>query len=299
MSHSHSHSRVSAGVSAGRLFTTMALNFAITIAEVIGGLFSGSLSLISDALHNLSDGVAIIISYIAIRLNQRPKSPQFTFGLKRAEILAATVNASTLIVICFFLFKEAYGRLVSPSHIEGGMMAAVAGIGLLANVAGTLLLRPGARDSMNIRAAYLHLFSDALSSVAVLLGGLAIYFYKIYWLDPVLTILISLYVLRESYLIVKEAVNVILMGTPAHLSLRAIQKELEALPGVRNIHHVHAWRLDEHDVHFEAHVEVEDMRVSQTSELLKQMEELLREKFGISHVTLQFESDICKEKELV
>jgi len=299
MSHSHAHGHTGQRVSSGRLFLTMALNFAITIAEVIGGLVSGSLSLISDALHNLSDGFAIIISYIAIRLNQRPKSLQYTFGLKRAEILAAIVNASTLIIICFFLFKEAYSRLVSPSAVSGGVMAGVAAIGLLANVIGTLLLRSGAKESMNIRAAYLHLFSDALSSVAVILGGLAITLFHIYWLDPVLTILISLYVLKASFAIVRDAVNMILMGSPENLSLRAIQRELEAIPGVRNIHHVHVWRLDEHNIHFEAHVEVEDMRISETSELLKKMEDLLRHRFHITHVTLQFESDICKKKQLV
>ena len=299
MSHSHSHGNGHHAIATNRLFTTMVLNFAITVAEVIGGLVSGSLSLISDALHNLSDGFAIIISYIAIRLNQKPKSLQFTFGLKRAEILAAVINASTLIVICFFLFREAYSRLVSPSPISGGIMAGVATIGLLANVAGTLLLRSGAEKSINIRAAYLHLFSDALSSVAVILGGLAIFFFGITWLDPVLTILISLYVLKQSYAIVKDAVNVILMASPAYLSLQAIQRELESIPGVRNIHHVHVWRLGENDVHFEAHVEVEDMRISETSRLLKKMETLLRRRFRISHVTLQFESDICKEKQLV
>ena len=298
MAPTHDHS-VNQSTSGKRLFATMMLNFLITIAEIFGGIWSGSLSLISDAVHNFSDGIAIIISYIALRLNRRPKTAQYTFGLKRAEILAAIINSSTLIIICFFLFREAYERFLHPQPITGGLMVLVAAVGLAANVAGTLLLRKGSQSSMNLRAVYLHLFSDAVSSLAVILGGMAIYFYRIYWLDPLLTVLISLYILRESYRIAKEAVQVIMMASPQDIPLDQVEQLITAIPHVKNIHHIHLWRLDEHDIHFEAHVEVEDMPVSATGAILNQIQHELQERFGVSHVTVQFEQDQCNEKTLL
>lgn len=281
-----------------RLFITMMLNFLITAAEIIGGIASGSLSLISDALHNFSDGISIVISYIAIRLSKHPETESYTFGLKRAEILAAVVNSSTLIAICFYLFKESYKRFTAPEPIEGGIMMLTATVGLLANVIGTLLLREGSRGNMNIRSAYLHLMSDAVSSVAVILGGAAICFFNIYWLDPVLTVLISLYVLKESFDIIKDATNVLMMGSPKSVSLEEIQKEIEQIPGVRNLHHIHIWMLNENSVHFEGHVEVEDMPVSESARIRELIEEKLH-RHHISHVTLQIECDTSDCKSLL
>ncbi|UCH98783.1 MAG: cation transporter [Candidatus Aminicenantes bacterium] len=277
----------------------MMLNFLITVVEVIGGLLSGSLSLISDALHNFSDGIAIIISYIAIRLGKQPQTFKYTFGLKRAEILAAAFNAGTLIAICIYLFKESYERFTSPQHIQGGMMITVASIGLVANVAGTLLLKRGSKENINIRSAYLHLLGDAVSSVAVIIGGICIQLFRMYWVDPLLTVLISVYILAKSIEIVKESINVLMMGAPQSISIKNIQKELKDIQGIKNIHHVHIWRLGEHDIHFEAHVDVEDMPISQTTQLCTIIEEKLKYNHGITHVTLQFETDKCESKKLV
>jgi cobalt-zinc-cadmium efflux system protein len=299
MGHAHHHHHADETTSTARLFITMALNFLITVVEVIGGLISGSLSLLSDALHNFSDGISIIISYIAIQLGKKPKSPKYTFGLKRAEILAAVINAGTLIVICFYLFKEAYERFMEPRHIAGIMMISVAGVGLVANVIGTLLLKKGAKDNINIRSAYLHLLGDAISSVAVIIGGVAIHFFKIYWIDPLLTVLISIYILVKSIEIIKEAIDVLMMGAPESVSIETIQQDLEDIPGINNIHHVHVWRLSEKDIHFEAHIDVEDMQVSETTNLSCKIEEKLKHHHGITHVTLQFESDKCASKKLV
>jgi cobalt-zinc-cadmium efflux system protein len=282
-----------------RLFIAMALNLLITVVEVIGGLVSGSLSLLSDALHNFSDAVSIVISYTAIRLGRHPKSTKYTFGLKRAEILAAVVNSATLIIICFYLFKEAYERLVSPQAIAGGTMIIVAAVGLIANIIGTLLLKEGSRHNINIRATYLHLLGDTFSSVAVILGGIGIVFFRFYWLDPVLTVLISIYILKESIEIVKEAINVLMMGAPESISIEDIRTQIEAIPCIKNIHHVHIWRLSDKEIHFEAHIDVEDMTVSETCRLSNIIEEKLNRHHGISHVTLQFESDKCASKKLV
>jgi cobalt-zinc-cadmium efflux system protein len=304
MSHNHTHinghhQHNAEDISTTRLFITMSLNFIITIAELIGGILSGSLALISDALHNFSDGIAIIISYIAIRLNKKPVNKNFTFGFKRADIIAAVFNASVLIGISLYLFIESYNRFVSPEPIEGGLMIIVASIGLLANVIGTLLLQKGAKGSMNIRAAYLHLMSDAVSSVAVIIGGLFIYFYNVYWIDPVLTVLISLYIIKASYSIVKEATKVLMMAAPENLSINEIEKGILELDEIQNIHHVHLWRVNDKEIHFEAHINVEDMMVSNTEMVSEKIEKLLRNNFNISHVTLQFECNKCDDVELI
>lgn len=177
--HNHSNNR---DIGPIRLIIIIILNFTISITEIIWGILSGSLSLISDALHNFSDGIAVIISYIAIKLNRKPKDYQYTFGYKRAEIIAAIFNASVLIGISLYLFFEAYNRFVNPQEIKGGLMIIVAGIGLVANVIGTLLLKSGSKINMNIRSAYLHLLSDAISSMAVIVGGIFIFFLQ-YLLD--------------------------------------------------------------------------------------------------------------------
>jgi cobalt-zinc-cadmium efflux system protein len=299
MGHKHDHHHIDRSTSTVRLFVTMMLNFLITVVEVIGGLLSGSLSLISDALHNFSDGIAIIISYIAIRLGKHPQTFKYTFGMKRAEILAAAFNAGTLIAICIYLFKESYERFVSPQHIEGGLMITVAGIGLIANVVGTLLLKKGSKHNINIRSAYLHLLGDAVSSVAVIIGGICIQLFRMYWVDPLLTVLISVYILIRSIEIVKESINVLMMGAPESVSIENIQKELESITGIKNVHHVHIWRLGEHDIHFEAHIDVDDMLVSRTTSLCTIVEEKLKHDHGITHITLQFETDKCDSKNLV
>ncbi len=298
MGHSHHHSQ-SAETSGARLVITILLNFGITIAEIIGGIISGSLSLISDAMHNFSDGIAVIISYIAIRLNKKPKDYKFTFGYKRAEIIAAVFNASVLIGISLYLFFEAYNRLVNPEPIKGGIMIIVAVVGLLANVAGTLLLKKGANESMNIRSAYLHLFSDAISSLGVIVGGIFIYYYKIYWIDPVITALISIYIIKESLEIVKETVQILMMAAPAEIEIEMIEKALKNIDYIKGIHHVHFWRVNEKDIHFEAHVKVTDMPVSRTEKILTNIEKILHDKFDIGHVTLQFECSLCEADTLV
>lgn len=296
MSHNHNKAEET---SEKNLFVTMALNFFITVAEVIGGLISGSLSLISDALHNFSDGIAIIITYIAMRLSKKPRTFKYTFGLKRAEIIAAIINASTLIIISFFLIKEAIERFYNPSPIAGSIMLIVASLGLTANVVGTLLLKKGSKNNLNIRAAYFHLLSDAISSLAVIVGALFIIFFKISWIDPLLTILISIYILKMTYEIVKESLNVIMMSSPAGINLDELKILVERIPGVINIHHVHLWKLNDNDTHFEAHIEVEDMAVSKTIDIQKLIELELHDRYEINHTTLQFECDKCETKKLV
>jgi cobalt-zinc-cadmium efflux system protein len=277
----------------------MLLNFVITIAEIIGGILSGSLSLISDALHNFSDGIAVIISYFAIQLKKKPNTEKHTFGFKRAEILAALINAAVLVAISIYLFYESIIRLISPQEVEGGLMTLVAAIGLLANVIGTVLLKRDSGSSLNIKSAYLHLLSDAVSSAAVIAGGIAIYFFRIYWLDPILTIIISIYVLKESFEIVTNTLHVLMEGTPPNISMEKVKKLVEQIDGVVDIHHLHIWTVGEDDIHLEAHVNINNMITEESDSLRMKIEKLLHENFNIHHSTIQFECGVCETKTLI
>ena len=290
--HFQAHKHVESDVTGIKLFFVIILNFLITAAQIIGGLVSGSLSLISDALHNFSDGISMLISYLAIKVARKEKDLNRTFGYKRATILAALLNSSVLIVLSIYLFKEAYDRFINPQVIDGGLVIWVALIGLAANFVGMLLLRKNAKGDMNLKSSYLHLLSDTLSSVGVIIGGILISFLKIYWVDPLLTVLIALYVLVESYQIVKKAVQILMQGVPKNIDVDEITKELETIDFVENVHHVHVWSLDENNINFEAHVTIGDMPVSETYKVNREVERIL-EQFGINHITIQFECECC------
>ena len=295
----HNHSHIDENTPVMKVGVTIVLNLIIGFAEVIGGIISGSLSLISDALHNFSDAAAIIISYIAIKISKITQTEGFTFGFKRAEILAALINASALLVISIFLIWEAVERLYKPNLIGTKVMFIVALIGLVANIVGALLLRAEAKNSLNLKSAYLHLFSDAVTSVAVLIGAVCIHYWNIYWLDPILTIAISIYIIIESFKILKHTLVILMMGKPDHLSLSEIKEAIEAIPEVANIHHVHLWMMTDKLFHFEAHIDIKDMSKTDTDSILHKAEEILDEKFGITHTTLQLESSKCDSKEIL
>lgn len=281
------------------LIITFFLNILITVVQIIGGFLSGSLALISDALHNFSDAVAILITFIALRLSGKPKTYKYTFGLKRAEIVAAVINASTLIIISFFLVREAIYRLATPGEIDGQLMLIVAVIGFFPNLIGALLLKNDSDSNINIKAAYLHLLSDAVSSVAVILGAIFIIFYNITVVDPILTIFISIYILFEAYKILKESIDILMMANIEKIDLDEIKQLVEKNQGVKNIHHIHLWKLNDDETHLEAHIEVEDMYVSKTSEILKIISFELKKRYGINHITLQFECGLCERSDII
>jgi cobalt-zinc-cadmium efflux system protein len=277
----------------------MLLNILITVMQIAGGIISGSLALISDALHNLSDAVSIIISYIAIRLKNRNNSERHTFGLKRAEILAAVINSAVLIAIYIFLFYQAFLRFLKPNKIEAGIMTLIASIGFIANVIGTILLRRDSKNSINIRSSYVHLLSDSVSSVAVILAGIAISVWNILWIDPLLTILIGIYIIKESFNILLEAVHVLMEGAPSEISLDEVKKEVEKFSEVKDIHHIHIWTVGDGDIHLEAHVNISDIKISESDKLRFKIEQKIESVFHIHHITLQFECNQCLEDGLL
>jgi len=266
------------------------LNMVIAVVEFAGGILSGSLALFSDALHNLSDAFATFIAYMAILIGKREADPKRTFGYKRIEILAALINAVILIVISVYLLKEAWLRWNNPEPINSMIMLVVAMVGLLANVYALIILKRDAGKSINVKAAYIHLIGDSLSSVVVIIGGVLISLFKIYWIDPLITLFISLYIIRSGYIILKESVNILMQSAPDHLDLTAIKNQVELIPEVLNIHHMHAWMLTDREIHMEAHVELNsDLALSQVKTIHHDIELLLKKSYRVHHVTLQFE----------
>jgi len=291
----HGHSHDISNLSGIKIFWVTFLNATITIAEIIGGIFSGSLALLSDALHNLSDTLAIALSYVTNKIAQKPNDDKKTYGYKRAEILSAFVNSSVLLAISVILIFEAIKRIANPETINGTLMIIISLIGLFANLISVYLLEKDSHDNLNIKSSYLHLISDTVSSVGVLLGGLAIKFLDFIWIDPIITVIISVYIIFETWKIIKKTID-ILMQSSASLDFDKIKIDIEKIDKVKNIHHVHSWLSNEKTVHFEAHIDMEDIKLSEAEKVYEEIEHLLKEHYCISHITIQAEVDKCTNK---
>ncbi|QGY42905.1 cation diffusion facilitator family transporter [Maribellus comscasis] len=294
MAHSHETHQVSAS----KLVFTIILNGIITAAQIVGGIVSGSLALISDAVHNLSDMISVILAYIAQLLGQKPSTRKSTFGYKRAEILAAFINALALIGISIFLVFEAIDRLSTLPEVDAKWMFWLGLLGLIANGISVLILEKEKNKSINIKAAYLHLLGDALTSLAVILGAVLIWFYEIYWIDPVVTILISIYLFVHTIKLLKESVTILMQMAPADLHIDEIEKRLMELNDLKDVHHIHLWNLTDKLIHFECHIILkDDIKVSETNKLFRNVQRMLHDEFDIEHVTIQFEYDPghCKD----
>jgi cobalt-zinc-cadmium efflux system protein len=291
--HDHAHGEEIAGLGKGRLLLVILFNLVISAAEIIGGLISGSLSLVSDAVHNLSDSVSMIFTFVTLRIAEKPKSKTKTYGYGRANILAAFINSAALIGISVFLIIEAVQRFFIPNRITGDLVIIVAAIGLLGNLFSVLVLRKSSGENMNIRASYLHLLSDMLSSVAVIVAGLLIKFVSVTWIDPILTIFLNLVILRSGFRVLKESIDILMQGTPLHLDGESVARRLADIGGVTGAHHIHIWRLDEKNTLLEAHVQMEDMLLSQASVINGEISRVLRDEFEIGHAVIQFESEVC------
>jgi cobalt-zinc-cadmium efflux system protein len=271
---------------------TIVLNVIITAAQIAGGLISGSLALISDAIHNLSDGIAIFLAYMANVISQKERTSQSTFGYKRAEILAAFINALALIAISFFLMVEAVKRFFHPQEVDFKWMIILGFLGLVANSFSVLILHKDKQENLNMKAAYLHLMGDALTSLAVIFGALFIWLWNWYWIDPLVTMLISFYLLFHTIRLLKESTEILMQFAPASIHINELETQLNGIEGIMRIYHIHIWRLTDQTIHFEAHVELlGDLKLSQTQPINEQVNDLLKNEYGINHVTLQFEFD--------
>ncbi|MGB6269382.1 MAG: cation diffusion facilitator family transporter [Olleya sp.] len=287
-SHSHNHSHNYNDLKGRNLIISILLNILITVAQVIGGIVSGSLALLSDALHNFSDVLSLVVSYVANKLSKKDASLNKTFGYKRAEILAAFINASTLIIVAVLLIIEAIKRVQNPEEIESNLVIWLSLLGILANGFSVLLLKKDSQANMNMRSAYLHLLTDMLASVAVLIGGLLMKFYQVYWVDSALTLVIALYLIWMGFDLLKTSTKVLMLFTPDAIPVDEIVKEINAFAEIKNVHHIHVWQLNEDEIHFEAHIDFEnDITLSEFDIILHKVEELLFHKFEINHVNIQ------------
>ena len=295
--HHHTHNH---GMPEGKnLFLSVVLNLGITIAQVIGGIVSGSMALLSDALHNFSDVLSLLITFFTFRLAQKKHTEKRTFGYRRGEILAAFINSVTLLVIASFLVYEAGYRIFHPQKINAQIVVGLALASILINGASVLLIRRGAQKNINIRSAYLHLFTDMLTSVAVLVGGLLVHYFALFWVDGVITLLIALFLIYSGWKILTESVGIIMLFSPEEVNIDALARQIEAIDGIKNLHHLHLWRLTDNQIHMEAHVDVAcDMTVSAFEEKLKAIETIAAE-MGIHHVTIQPEWTRNDDKKLI
>ena len=284
----------------GRLLLSVFLNGLITLVEFTGGILSNSLALVSDAIHNLSDTLALFMAWIAHRIGKRRPDHRRTFGYQRFGILSAFINASVLSGVSIYLIYEAVLRFLEPEPVKSNLMLVIALTGLVANLLSMLFLHRDSKQSLNVRAAYLHLLGDTLSSVGVVAGAILMHYLPIYWIDPLLTVVISVVIIRQAYGILRASVEILMQSTPPHIDLEEICKCIGQIEQVRNLHHVHCWQLQDQDVLFEAHVETRrDMPVSESGQLRSEIERVLREQFGITHATLQVEFEHCEDTSLI
>lgn len=283
-----------------KLMLSIILNLVISIAQLVGGIISGSLALQSDALHNFSDVLSLIISYIADRYSRKSASFTKTFGYKRAEIFAAFINAASLLIIGLYLVYESVVRFLNPYTIQTGIVIWLAVLGIVFNGFSAFLLFKDSRANMNMRSAYLHLLTDTAASVAVLIGGLVMKYYGWFWIDSVLTVIIALYLIVMGFDLFKSSFKVLMLFTPSELKLEAISKTVCVFPEIKNIHHVHIWQVNDEEIHLEAHMEFNrDITLTEFDEVLQQVEKILYEDFGINHVNIQPEFQRDDPKDII
>lgn len=295
MSHSHQHHHHAAAEGGDkRMIGAIAVNMLLTVAQIVGGVVSGSLSLIADALHNFSDAASLVIAFAARKIARRPSDEDMTFGYVRAEIVAALINYTTLIVIGLYLVYEAVMRFITPEPIEGWIVVVIAAVALVIDLVTALLTYALSKESMNIRAAFLHNIADALGSVGVIFAGTLIILYDWRIIDPIVTLLIAAYILWQAFAEIGGSIRMLMLGTPSGIDIQALVRALGAEPGVASVHHVHVFAIDERYTAMEAHVVLAEGFEASSDDVKARLKALAREKFGIGHSTLEMERpDAC------
>lgn len=275
--------------SRGRLLAVLVLTGGFMIVEVVGAVFTGSLALAADAGHMLTDVGGLALALFAVWIAARPPTPAKTFGYYRVEILAALVNALVLLAVAAWILVEAYQRILAPPEVLGGPMMVIAALGLGVNVLGAWLLQGGARASLNVRAAYFEVLSDALSSVGVLIAAGVVTWTGWNVVDPLVSAAVAIFIVPRTWRLLAQAVNVLLEGTPTHLKLDEIEEAMTQVPGVRRVHDLHVWTLTSGREAMSAHVVVDDL--GESERLLEVLHAVLHARFGIDHTTIQLEKE--------
>jgi cobalt-zinc-cadmium efflux system protein len=288
MAHHHSHGSGSARTRS--LVSTFVLVVAYAVAEFLGGLWSGSLALLADAGHMVSDAAALALTLFALHFARRAPTPERTYGYYRAEILAALANGATLVAIAVLIVVEAYHRIRNPPVVEGPLMLAIAAGGLVVNVAGLWFLGGSHAHDLNVRGAWLHVLTDALGSVQALAAGVLIWLYGWYWVDPLASVLIALLVIYSSWTLIAQSVAVLMEGTPSHIKVDDVRVALQGLAHVIDVHDLHVWSITSGFVALSAHLVVEDESIDE--DVLRSSEQLLTSRFGIRHTTIQIDRTV-------
>ncbi len=290
MAHDHIHDNQKKGHD--KLTLAIAVNVMLTLAQVVGGLLSGSLSLIADALHNLSDAASLGIALFARIIGNKPADKVKTFGYKRAEVIGALINLTTLILMGIYLIYQALWRFVVPNEISGWLVVMVAIFALIVDVVTAVLTYTLSKGSLNMKAAFLHNVSDAMASVGVIVAGSLILLYQWYWVDALMTLLIAGYVLWQGFAMLPKVIHLLMEGMPENLSLDDIVGAMEATPNVLSVHHVHVWQLDEEKNALEAHIVIDTTNLNELENIKQTLKLLLAQRFKISHSTLEIETPL-------
>lgn len=293
MGSGHSHA-AQPGQSERPLWIALMLTTAFLIAEIVGGILTNSLALISDAAHMFTDTAALAISLAAIRIGRRPADASRTFGYYRFEILAAAFNAILLFLVAIYILYEAYQRLNNPPEIESGTMLYVAAFGLVVNLISMRLLSSGKDSSLNVKGAYLEVWSDMLGSIGVIIGALVIRYTGWGWVDSAIAVGIGLWVLPRTWILLKASMNVLLEGAPEGLGIGEVKEVIAAVPGVASVHDLHVWSITSGKSSLTVHV-VQREDVTDPQALLTTIRQLVAEKYDIHHCTIQIETSPCEE----
>lgn len=287
MAHSHDHELE--GLSDRRIGYTVALNVLLTVAEIVGGIVSGSVALVADALHNLNDAVALLIALIARRISRKQPDERRTFGYRRAEVVGGLINLIALAVVGVFLAYESILRFFEPSDIGAWVMIIVSGVALTVDVLTVVLLFAMRKGSVNLRAAFMHNLSDALASVAVMAGGAAILLFGITWIDPLLSLVIVVYIFWQVYQLLPSTVRLLMESAPEGLDLKQLVQRMSQVEKVKGVHHLHVWQLDEHENALEAHVVIAPSDTPAIEDIKNDLKRLLKQDFGVAHSVLELE----------
>jgi cobalt-zinc-cadmium efflux system protein len=291
--HTHSHLRDVAGQSTRRLSISLFLTLAFVILEAGAGIFSNSLALLTDAAHNLTDVIALGLSWFAIRITTRPANERKTYGYHRVGILVALINSTTLVLISFGIFYEAWHRFLSPPEVQSSVLIGVGLIAVIINVVTAMLVRHGSESDLNLRSAFVHLMGDVLSTVGAVVAGVVIYFTGANWLDPLVSVFIGFLILYNAWDILRDAVDILLEAKPRDIDSQQLVEDMLEIEGVHGVHDLHIWSLTQNLRTMSAHVLTDDMSIGQGADIQHQINEIVYHRYNIAHATLQLECVGC------
>ena len=290
MPHDHSHAHIDPASGDRRVSIAIWANALLTVAQIVGGILSGSLALIADALHNFSDMASLVIAFVARKIARRPADERMTFGYARIEIVAALINYTTLILVGVYLIYEGVMRMIEPTEVAGWTVVILGGVALTVDTLTAWLTWSMQKGSVNIRALFLHNLSDALASVAVIIGGTLIILYDLRWVDPAITIAIALYILYLALTEIGGPIRTLMLGSPPDIDSRVVIDAVRRVDGVTDVHHVHLWQMQEHEVALDCHVVLDEDGWTRIEPVKAAIKNGLKSQFGITHSSLEFEN---------